>query len=152
MTIKMHCDMQVEKNYYHVYGWFSFPARYRNVMVWIGVANRLELFLQHKNKDVERGWKIYDVFLDHTFAGFIVEAAACPDYIQERLFYYTLVFLRREFPLLSTTEVESFWSSIECKPIRRELHLVNALNMYSRRKNSGFYYVVKRFPPKDQHL
>jgi hypothetical protein len=119
-------------------------------MFWTGVAKRLQLFLQ--DRDVERGWKIYDVSLDSKSAGFVVEAAACPDYIEERLFHYALVYLRIEFPDLSTFDDESFWSSIECNPIKSQQHLVNTLNLYSRWKNSRNYYVVKRLPPKEQRL
>ena len=150
MAIEMHGIRPKIKNCYHFYGCFSTYARRRDTIFWQRVAKRLELFLQ--GRDVERGWKIYDVSLGSMSAGFVVEVTACPVYIKERLFYYALVYLRKEFPVLSTFDDEAFWSSIVCIRINSLNHFVNTLNQNSRWKNSRDIYEVKRPPPKIQTL
>lgn len=129
----------------HVYGIFRWCAKRRKTQHWAAIAERLKSFLEER--DVRKGWKIYEVGLSCKSVSFVVESASHPDYIQERLFYYTLVYLRKEFPKLGASlkglEDELFWSSIVSPPIAGLKHLENKLNQISRWKNSCVKYEVK---------
>lgn len=138
------------KNCCHLYGIFSRPARPRSTLFWVAIATQLKAFLQER--DVRQGWKIYEVSLSHKSVSFVVESASCSDYIEERLLYYTLVYLRKKFPSLSAIEDELFWSSTVSIPINGLKHFENKLNQISRWNNSNVEYVVKRVLPKIQVL
>jgi hypothetical protein len=128
-------------NCHHFYGKFSRLVGKSETQYWVEISERLKVFLE--DRDVEQGWKIYEVCLGQTSVSFVVESASRSNYIEERLFYYTLVYLRKDFPKLSAIEDELFWNSVTSSPPNSSKHLERKLNLISQWKNSNVQYEVE---------
>ena len=126
MTLKIEGKPPGYNNCYH----FHAAPKYRQHALVGRIAGRLDQLLREKSQEL--GWIIHAIAVDSDHAHFLIESAATPSDIAQRLFGFASFMLRKEFPELKEINAEHFWGGRQCKAITDQAHLDNTIAYIGR--------------------
>lgn len=128
MTIKVKSTNPPYQNYHH----FHASSKYRASVFTKAMAERLEILIQEKCQ--ERGWKFTGLAVDDDHIHFLIQANTTYSDIAQRIFGYTSIMLRREFPKLKELNKDHLWGGTQYVPINDQKHLESVINYINEHK------------------